>query len=210
MLSNAFVWLSAKLSNFIAAGETLPVRPLSESEESSPIGLSQHSLLKRWERLKLELQVWHDGLPDSFTPCARIPPAQRELRDRFWESWYSIPGCASTMQNYHMAQILLLVNKPYESTARGTTVTDRLSSYTLIADAARYHAREICGISLSGLEAPAHVHSLHPLFVAGQCFTETHERALVVELIRDIEKKRGWASEFRVKQLLKEWKWEDT
>jgi hypothetical protein len=210
MLSNALVWLLAKLSNFIAAGEALTVGPRSESEDSSPIGVSQQTLLKRWERLKLELQVWHDGLPDTFAPCARVPPAKRELQDRFSETWYSMPGCASTIQNYHMAQILLLINKPHESTARRTTVTDRLASYNLIANTTRYHAREICGISLSRLEGSAQVHSLQPLFVAGQCFTETHERALVLELLRDIEKERGWASEFRAKQLLKEWKWEDT
>lgn len=57
--------------------------------------------------------------------------------------------CASTMQNYHMAQILLLTNKPHESTARKTTVTQRLRSYSLIANkldimhakSAEYHCR---------------------------------------------------------------------
>ena len=208
MLSNALVWLLAKLSNFIAAGEALHIGLDPENGTSLPIGVSQQTLLKRWERLKLELEVWHN-LPDSFTPCARVPPSQSHLRTSFSEIWFANPMCASTMQNYHMAQILLLVNKPHESTARRTTVTERLKSYNQIAKTTRYHAREICGISLSRLGGSAHVHSLQPLFVAGQCFTEPQERKLVLELIRAIESERGWASEFRVKQLLTEWNWED-
>jgi hypothetical protein len=210
MWSNALVWLLAKLSNFIAAGENLTVGLELESDISSPIGISQQTLLKRWQRLRLELQVWHDSLPDTFDPCARVPPSQLELRECFSEIWYSVPMCASAMQNYHMAQILLLINKPHESTARRTTVTERLKSYNSIASTTRYHAREICGISLSRLEGSAHVHSLQPLFVAGQCFTEPQERALVLDLLREIESERGWATDFRIQQLLKEWNWEDS
>lgn len=209
MLSNALVWLLAKISNFIAAGENLTVGMDLEGDTSSPIGVSQQTLLKRWKRLKLELQAWHNGLPDIFAPCARVPPSQIGLRDQFSQIWYSRSMCASTMQNYHMAQILLLINKPHESTARRTTVTERLKSYSLIADTSRYHAREICGISMSRLEGSAHVHSLQPLFVAGQCLTEPRERALVLDLLREIERERGWATEYRVDQLLKEWNWKD-
>lgn len=209
-LCNALVWLLAKLSNFIAAGENLTVGLDSESDTSSPIGVSQQTLLKRWKSLKLELEGWHRSLPDTFAPCARVPSSQLELRDQFSEIWYSIPMCASAMQNYHMAQILLLINKPHESTARQTTATERLNSYNMIADTIRHHGREICGISLSRLEGSAHVHSLQPLVVAGQCFTEPQERALVLELLREIESERGWATEFRIKQLLKEWSWKDS
>jgi Fungal specific transcription factor domain len=210
MLSNALVWLLAKLSNFIAAGEDITVDLDSESDTISPFGISQKNLLQRWQRLKLEVEVWHHSLPDTFAPCARVSPTERGLRDRFSEIWYSIPMCASAMQNFHMAQILLLINKPHESTARRTTVTERLKSYNMIADTTRYHAREICGISLSRLEGSAHVHSLQPLFVAGQCFTDPEERALVLDLLRDIERERGWATEFRVQQLLQEWGRGDT
>lgn len=209
MLSNALVWLLAKVSNFIAVGEDLTVGVDSKSDTSSPVGVSQQTLLKRWKRLKLELKVWHNSLPDTFAPCARVPPFRPALRDQFSQIWYSIPMCASTMQNYHMAQILLLINKPHESTARRSTVTERLKSYSLIANTTRHHAREICGISLSRLEGSAHVHSLQPLFVAGQCFTEPQERALVLELLREIETERGWATDFRAKQLLTEWNWKD-
>ncbi len=210
MLSNALVWLLAKISNFIAAGENLTVGLEPGSDTSSPIGVSQQTLLQRWERLNLELQVWHKSLPDTFAPCARVPASRTELQGQLSQIWYSIPMCASAMQNYHMAKILLSINKPHESTARRSTVTARLKSYSLIANTTCYHAREICGISLSRLEGSAQVHSLQPLFVAGQCFTEPQERALVLDLLREIESERGCATEFRVKQLLKEWNWEDT
>lgn len=157
MLTNALVWLLAKLSNFIAAGENFIAGLESENHASSALCVSQQTLRKRWKRLKLELQVWHERLPEMFAPCARVTPSSPDLRDHFSEVWYSMPMCASAMQNYHMAQILLLINKPHESTARQTTVIDRLRNCNSIATTTGYHAREICGISLSRLEGSAHV-----------------------------------------------------
>jgi hypothetical protein len=84
MLSNALIWLLAKLSNFIAAGENLTVGPDSEGDTSSPIGVSLQALLSRWKRLKVEF-IWRSGLPDTFAPCARLPPSKTDLADHFSE-----------------------------------------------------------------------------------------------------------------------------
>lgn len=53
-------------------------------------------------------------------------------------------------------------------------------------------------------------HSVQPLFVAGKCFTDPQERGLMVELLREIENERGWATDYRVRQLLKEGAWDET
>ena len=51
------------------------------------------------------------------------------------------------------------------------------------------------------------VHQTQPLFVAGQCLSQSHERQVVLELLRGIETDLGWATENRVQKLLNEWGW---
>ena len=63
------------------------------------------------------------------------------------------------------------------------------------------------GIACSRPEASVRVHSTQPLFVAGQCLTHYSERKVVVDLLRSIETDLGWATEYRVEQLIKEWGW---
>lgn len=214
MISNALVWLLSKIVNFIAAGDGLVLGSPSPSD-SSPIGVSQQTLLEKWAELSHELNVWHDGLPDTFKPTARVEPARHPSQSisntdsPFPEVWYSIGMCASTMQHYHLARILLLINKPHESTARRSTVSNRLKSYRSIESEVRYHAHELCGISMSRPDGSSRVHSLQPLFVGGQCLTEPRERRVTLRLLRGIEDDLGWATEYRVNQLLKEWEWDE-
>lgn len=58
---------------------------------------------------------------------------------------------------------------------------------------------------MSRPEASVRVHQTQPLFVAGQCLSQSHERHLILELLRGIETDLGWATEYRVQQLLKDW-----
>lgn len=44
--------------------------------------------------------------------------------------------------------------------------------------------------------------------MAGQCLSEMSERKVVIDLLRGIEKDLGWATEYRVRQLLEQWGWE--
>jgi hypothetical protein len=113
------------------------------------------------------------------------------------------------MQHYHMARILLLINKPHESTSRRATITNRLNSYRSIENEIRLHSREILGIGLARPEGSVRINSLQPLFVAGQCLTDPRERRTTIRLLRAIDADLGWATEYRVKQLLKEWGWNE-
>ncbi|MCJ1271014.1 hypothetical protein MMC22_010913 [Lobaria immixta] len=51
---------------------------------------------------------------------------------------------------------------------------------------------------------------IQPLYVAGQCLTDPRERRVILDLLRNIEIDLGWATEYRVEQLLKEWGWENS
>ena len=164
MTCNALVWLISRLTNYIAAGETFTPIPAGHREENSEvdepitIAIPQQTLLERWDRIDMELKVWHSGLPETFSPCARIPfqpPPKIDEPDalKFSEIWYSIPMCGTTIQNYHMARILLLINKPHETTARRSTVARRLKSYRLIQAEIMLHCHEIMYVMIFPLSS---------------------------------------------------------
>lgn len=217
LISNALIWILSKIVNFISAGDNIRLHD-HQSLDRGPLGVSQQVLLERWYRLEAELDAWFNGLPDTFRPCARIEPsrlahyrpsAEPDDIAMLQEVWYSIPMCASTMQHYHMARILLLINKPHESTSRRSTITIRLNSYRSIETEIRFHSHEILGISLARPDGSVRIHSLQPLFVSGQCLTDSRERRTIIRLLRGVESDLGWATEYRVRQLLREWGWDE-
>ena len=215
MISNALIWLQSKIINFIASGDSVDhVFPQDPGTPNSLIGINHMLLLERWKELEKELDIWYHGLPETFKPCARLPPitdgsvARNSPRAIFSEIWYSIPMCASTMQSYYMARVILLMNKPHESTARRSTLANRLHSYRAIELEVRHHSHEICGIALGRPDGSVRIHQVQPLFVAGQCLTETRERQIILDLLRGIEADLGWATDYRVQGLLKDWGWD--
>lgn len=162
MFANALIWLSSKICNFIAAGETSDAVPPGDRSETiqfektpGKYAKSQAFLLEKWKRLSYELEFWFEGLPASFIPSARMRPREAifeeherltELTDKarkFEEIWYAKSMCAGTMQHYHMARVLLLLNKPHESTARRTTLGRRFNSMRSISEECVYHCYQI-------------------------------------------------------------------
>lgn len=207
IICNALVWLMSKLVNFMAASHDL-------TDHSNP-GVHQQTLLDYWNSLVTQFKVWHDGLPVTFRPSARLRPTdtprqllQGENSFSFTESWYSLPMCASTMQTYHMSQILLLLNKPNDTQRGRSTVNTHMNSYQSLLAVCQKHSREIVGISLARSDEAVRIHSVQPLFIAGQCLSDARERHVVLQLLRDVELDIGWASDYRVQQLLQHWRGE--
>lgn len=211
LICNALVWLMSKLVNFMASGDAI-----SDDASYSWAGVPQRTLLDYWCTLQKQFQVWHDGLPITFQPSARVDVSRTprglmkgENESMFTEVWYSIPMCASTMQTYHMSQILLYMNKPHESTQGRSTVVARLNSYQSVLATCQKHSREIVGISLARSDEAVRIHSVQPLFTAGQCLSDGRERQVVLNLLRDVESDIGWATDYRVRQLVEQWQWEE-
>lgn len=212
MISNALIFLMSKIINYLASGDSVDhVFPQNRSSPAGMIGINQMILLERWKELKRELDIWFQGLPATFQPCARLPPITdgsvpaESPRAVFSEIWYSIPMCASTMQSYHMARILLMTNRPHESTVKRSTVFSRLQSYRAIELEARIHSHEIIGIALARPDSAVRIHQVQPLFVAGHCLTAHAERKVVMDLLMEVETDLGWATDYRRSQLEKDW-----
>lgn len=204
-MPKALIWILAKIVNYLAIGDSIDgVFPQDSNSPVSLIGINQLTLLSRWQQLVRELDKWSQELPDIFAPCAHLVE-DVTYESIFPEIWFSIPMCASTMLLYHMARIILLVNKPQESTARQNTLCSRLQSYRYIDAEARYHSREICGIALGTPDASVRIHMVQPLFVAGQCLTQARERQVILKLLKDVEDDLGWATDSHVQKLQFQW-----
>ena len=200
----------SKLINFMADGAQLPT-----DMGMGWAGIPQSTLLDHWYHLRKQFQAWYDSLPVTFKPSGRVEPTLapgRLLRGEnealFPEVWYNIPMCASTMQAYHMSQILLFMNKPHESTQGRSTVCARLNLYQSVLAACQKHSREIVGISLAQSDDTVRVYSVQALFTAGQCLGDARERQVVLDLIRNVETDTGYATEYRARQLTEQWQWE--
>lgn len=200
----------SKLINFMAFGDKLPT-----NLGMSWAGIPQSTLLDTWYHLRKQFQAWHDSLPTTFQPSSRMETTltpgrvlRGEIDSVFPEVWYNISMCASTMQAYHMSQILLFMNKPHEFTQNGSTVCARLNSYQSVLAACQKHSREIVGISLAQSEDAVRVYSVQALFTAGQCLGDARERQIVLDLIRGVEADTGYATEYRALQLTEQWQWE--
>ena len=211
MISNALIWIMGKIVNYAVASDTGP----SEGREAWE-GINQAALHQKWSELKTHLGLWYSGLPDTFKPCARLHPSAMPQSIKaqygpdgpvFTEIWYNIPMCASTMQSYHMARMLLLLNMPQQSTFGRTQFHTRLTSYRTISKDIESHAHAICGIASSRPEGSVRVHSVQPLYIAGQSLNSTRERRELLRLLREIERDTGWATEYRARKLAEIWEW---
>lgn len=79
MIANALVWLTMKLVNFIAAGDDFP--------HELGLGIRQKQLLEYWESLEKQLDIWYEGLPDSFRPSSTVKPDTGQVRVGMSAGW---------------------------------------------------------------------------------------------------------------------------
>ncbi|GME87638.1 hypothetical protein B5S28_g4119 [[Candida] boidinii] len=68
-----------------------------------------------------------------------------------------------------------------------------------------WHARRICGIGMSNSDHGAYTNSLQPFWVAGKLTSSITEHHLILKHLNDIEKKIGWSTKSRSKDLIEYW-----
>ncbi|KAL1864378.1 hypothetical protein VTK73DRAFT_5941 [Phialemonium thermophilum] len=225
MISNALIWILSKVINYIAAMKELQQQETDASRaddgsSGGSMGGSRESpwtLRDKWKSISRELDVWYEGLPDTFQPCARIerktsepatessPPKPATIPD----IWFTSAMCASTIQTYHLARMLLLIHRPQsvDAALRTGAVFDFLNIYRKIEAELRYRSREIFGIALSSPTTSITLHQTQTIFVAAQCLVEDEERHMALDILRRANSDLGWETEYRVQQLIKEWGW---
>lgn len=142
------------------------------------------------------------------------------------KKWFARAMCASTIQSYHFARIQLLANKPHLSTGlpysglptgsgvHTSSLAQRHASYATILNQSRKHAEDIVSISLALTNDSARIHSVQPLYTAGQVLGNGEDgnskavdkiRICILDLLTAIQREAGWATEYRMRHLLEQW-----
>ncbi|KAL8865799.1 MAG: hypothetical protein Q9174_006687, partial [Haloplaca sp. 1 TL-2023] len=206
VLGNAFIWLLSKLDTNDSQMNLICLTTSDESAANrSHTDLHSPTLAEKWKRLNYEMEIWNHSIPETFMPSSIIPAKPHGTN--LTEVWHSIPVCAATILSWHFAQILILTHKPEDVSNRRTTGAARLKSYRSLQTEIEYHSHQILGLCLARPEAAIRIHALQPLYTAGQCLNDDAERRVVLDLLRGIEEDLGWATDYRVQQLLQELGW---
>jgi hypothetical protein len=152
-------------------------------------GCDAHNFRERWTELWRQLSEWALHRPLEMLPVvtANAAPFPHIL----FAHWAAI----SSNQLYHTSSILLLTldNKPH-------LPLNKSSESSIM-----WHAKRICGISMTNPHEGCLNNAIQPLWIAGRLMSHSSEQAMVVETIRQIESMTGWTATWRLKDLERCW-----
>ncbi|KAJ2896013.1 C6 zinc finger domain-containing protein [Zalerion maritima] len=159
-------------------------------------GCDSQAFKSRWLALWDDLQVWIKNRPSDLLPASmtEVDPFPQIL----FLHWAAI----SSTQLYHTACILLLgstTNEIKSEILRPPGSASHNSFNTI------WHAKLVCGISLTNPHEGCLNNAIQPLWVAGRLLSHSSEHALVVQLIRQIEATTGWGTCWRIRHLEAAW-----
>lgn len=145
---------------------------------------------KRWRRLFDSIQEWFDTRPMEMLPVMSMPA--KTAGSAFPTVLYSNAAAISGNQFAHTAAILMLQRKPRDM------VLGKVRSIL-------WHARQICGIALSNDHHGAWTNTVQPVWIAGRLMSNSEEHSAIVRLLQRIERETGWATQWRIDDLMEHW-----
>ncbi|KIV88819.1 hypothetical protein PV10_08457 [Exophiala mesophila] len=183
----------ANYAIFLCAG----VVNILSNKESTPLQ-AEHSasgtFVSRWRALFELHEGWYNDRPDDMKPLINLlVEDEEETQSMFSTILFSTPAGISGNQVYHASMILLLQHKPKE-------IRLPRSPRTML-----WHARQICGISLSNSDHGALVNALQPIWIAGKLMSYRREHKVILDLLKFIEEETGWATSWRAEDLKEFW-----
>ncbi|EON61328.1 hypothetical protein W97_00541 [Coniosporium apollinis CBS 100218] len=151
-------------------------------------GCTGQAFADRWLALWQDLQNWLTHRPTELLPVQTID--SKPFPQILFVHWAAI----SSNQLQHTACILLLNTMP-----RPMKLGLGSSGSML------WHAKRICGISLTNPHQGCLNNAIQPLWIAGRLLSHKSEHALIVKLIRAIESLSGWGTCWRIRDLEIAW-----
>lgn len=144
----------------------------------------------RWLKLWRYVCDWEAKRPETMKP---IMSTALSSISPFPTVLYSNPAGISGNQLYHTAAMLMLQTKP-------SSLRLDQKPHSIL-----WHARQICGISMSNDHHGAWTNSIQPLWIAGQWMSHPSEHQAIADLLKKIEKESGWRTTWRVEDLQEFW-----
>ncbi|KAH7399963.1 fungal-specific transcription factor domain-containing protein [Cadophora sp. MPI-SDFR-AT-0126] len=186
MYANYAVWLCARVCHLAWTRRRNHSVPQYESN-SEPF-------IHRWHSLWVEVQEWAQNRPEEMREFDFVV-SENTQRDVFPFILFAAPCAISSNQLYHTSCLLLLDMKPPSITLGNV---GQLSS-------GLWHARRICGISMTNSHHGCLNNAIQPLWVAGKLLSHPTEHRLIVDLIKQIEVETGWSGTWRLRDLRDLW-----
>ncbi|KAJ5547254.1 hypothetical protein N7494_004839 [Penicillium frequentans] len=172
--------LSCRQTRYVELGEIIDdPRPFTE----------------RWTCLWNELQYWLEKRPPAMLPVKTTGIGGGQIfPEILFAHWAAISG----NQLYHAACIIMLDMKPLEH-----IVPPSRPHYSSI-----WHARRVCGISLTNPHSGNLINAIQPLYIAGKLLSHHSEHVEVARLFKIVEETTGWGALWRLKDLERAWGYE--
>lgn len=196
MHANWAVYLCTKACDLICRR----VRHLELGEQDD----DKRPFAARWHYLWKELQFWLDHRPSELLPITTTEPSGSQL---FPEILYTHWAAISSNQLYHTACLILLdtisLGRPDLTSLSSRVATSshqQQHSLSLV-----WHAKRVCGISLTNPHLGNLVNAIQPLYVAGRHLTHPEEHLTIGRLLKKIDRSTGWGALWRLRDLEAVW-----
>lgn len=147
------------------------------------------SFVVQWRRLWHDLQYWRETRPECMLPTM----VSEDCNDIFPSILFAHLPAISCHQVYHAACIIALEMRP-----RSEAVPSPYASPV-------WHARRVCGISLTNPHKASLINAIQPLYLAGKLLTHTSEHLQMARLLKIIEQTTGWGALWRLRDLEAIW-----
>ena len=203
MAANHAVYLMAQVLDLLYG---LPVAG-AENTRPAPPPICSDAYRARWVCLWRRLENWRAQRPPELHEILSIPspvPSGTQEASPFPALLYSNPAAISGNQMYHTAAVLLLQNLPasvrFSHLSSLSPNPSRVPPRSIL-----WHARQICGISLTNHHHGAWTNSIQPLWIAGRCMSHISEHRIILALLRRIQRESGWAAQWRADDLVEVW-----
>ncbi|KAL5363447.1 hypothetical protein BJX96DRAFT_119005 [Aspergillus floccosus] len=187
MHANWSVYLCAKVCD-LACRQTRHVELGERVDDSRPF-------VEQWTDLWEELQYWLEKRPPAMLPIKTTGlGGGRLFPEILFAHWAAISG----NQLYHAACIMMLDLRP-----QSVRVSPTEPHFSVV-----WHARRVCGISLTNPHSGNLINAIQPLYIAGKLLSHRSEHVEVAKLFKAIEETTGWGALWRLRDLERAWGYE--
>ncbi|KAL4785015.1 hypothetical protein BJX76DRAFT_325780 [Aspergillus varians] len=164
----------------------------------------------QWNKVNEKFDHWQNAVPPSFYIPIAWPPAESNpvpSTDPFArEIWFESDICAITLAFYHMARMIMLINRPINLLVQQSRDgNDLLGTYNTLQQDLRKHAMEIIPMMHAIPSETVRKYMLQPLYVAGRSLTDDLERRSLLRILRAMGDDFGLFTDYRIQDLCEEW-----
>lgn len=182
MHANWAVYLCAKACDLL-------YRHTRATELHEPDKQDMRPFRQQWKALWNELQFWYESRPKISLPTI----VSEDNGQLFPTILFAHYPAISSNQVYHTTCLIMLDMRP------------RTEAVPSPEGSPVWHARRVCGISVTNPHRASLINAIQPLYLAGKLLTHTAEHIAVGKLFKIIEETTGWGALWRLRDLEIAW-----